>query len=222
MANVRGGGQIVLQSLAYVYMLGGALIIGLRRWTPGEVGLNRKGWGLSLACGAALLLGRMLVTLSVDWQMSGPPVSLLGLAGEVVFYIVFVGLTEELLFRGVVYHALEIWRGARWAIWGSAIAFALYHVPGQGPLAGFGTLVIGIILAAIRWRSGGIAGLIIVHAAIDIVAVHMLPNLDVQQWGRPNIIHPVYLIVGYLLIIAIPLCLWTIHPRLERQPSRRM
>jgi membrane protease YdiL (CAAX protease family) len=219
--NAKGTAQLVAQSLTYVYLLAGALLIGLRRWAPGELGFNRKGWGPSLGCGAALLAGRTLVTLSVDWPRPGTPPSLLGLAGDVVFYVGFVGLAEETLFRGVVYHALETWKGARWAIWGSTTVFALYHIPGQGPLGGLGTFIIGLIFAAIRWRAGGIGGLVLVHGAIDIAARYMLPSFDVQEWGQPSIIQPMYLGAGYALIVAIPLYLWLIHPRLERLLAER-
>jgi hypothetical protein len=50
------------------------------------------------------------------------------LIGDVLFYLLLVGVTEELVFRGLMYRALEEWRGTRWAIWGTTIAFGLWHV----------------------------------------------------------------------------------------------
>jgi len=56
-----------------------------------------------------------------------------------------------LLFRGLIYHALEKLRGPRLALGGSAVAFGLYHV-GVGGAAGFaGGLAAGVVL-------GGSAG----------------------------------------------------------------
>jgi hypothetical protein len=116
--------------------------------------------------------------------------------------------------------ALDEWRGARLAIWGSALAFGLYHVGGQGPLVGLGGFIIGVIFGAIRWRAGGIVGLILVHGLVDITAMEMLPSMSIQEIGRPQVVHPILVILGYVLIVAIPLYLWRLHPSIERMRIR--
>ena len=219
--NVEGTAWYMpVQIAVYIYFLAGCLIIGLRRWNLKQLGLNRRGLGVSLVCGLVLLAGRTLVILAMDWPLGPNPLALRRLAGEIVFYFGLVGLIEELLFRGVIYRALDEWRGARLAIWGSALAFGLYHVGGQGPLGGLGGFIIGVIFGAIRWRAGGIIGLVAVHGLIDIVAVEMLPTLNIQELGRPEVVHPILVILGCGLIVAIPLYLWKFHPLVKRMRVR--
>ena len=71
--NVSGVREQVFQAVVYIYFLAGALWIGLRRWNLSQLGLNWKGLGLSLACGLALLVGRLLVIFSVSWNQSRRP-----------------------------------------------------------------------------------------------------------------------------------------------------
>ena len=198
-----------VQVLVYLYFLAGCLIIG-RRWSWDQLGLNRNGIGLSLICGAVLIAGRILVTLSVAWPIGPPPVTIGQLIGDMVYYFALAGFIEELLFRGVVYRAFHEWRGARWAIWGSAVMFAVYHVGWQG-IAAVGALLFGFVFGAIRWRSGGIVGLIIVHGSMDVIAGLMLPDLDILQLGRPAISSPLMLIAGYALILIVPIYLWKFY-----------
>jgi membrane protease YdiL (CAAX protease family) len=219
--NVSGVRQQVAQILVYFYFLAGALWIGLRRWNLNQLGLNWKGLGLSLVCGLALLVGRLLVIFSVSWNQPSPPFNPARLGGEILYYFGLVGLVEELLFRGLLYRILEDWRGARWAIWGTSLGFVLWHVFGQGLLVGLAGFIIGLLFALVRWRAGGIAGLILVHGLADITSAELLPSIDISQLGRPVIIHPALLILGYLLIFLAPVYLWKIHPWVERQLKLR-
>jgi membrane protease YdiL (CAAX protease family) len=197
-----------VQVAVYLYFLAGCLVIGLRRWNLGQLGLNQQGLALSLLCGLTFLLGRSLVLLATDLPLGLQPVTLRGLVGDIVFYFALVGLIEELLFRGLIYRALDEWRGARLAIWGSALAFGLYHVGGQGPLGGLGTFFIGVIFGAIRWRAGGIVGLIAVHGLADLTIVELYPDLTIQQLGQVHVVHPELVILGYGLMLAVLFYLW--------------
>ena len=74
----------------------------------------------------------------------------------------------------------------RWAIWGTSLGFMLWHVPGQGLLVGLAGFIIGLVFALVRWRAGGIAGLILVHGLADITSAELLPSIDINQLGpRP-------------------------------------
>jgi membrane protease YdiL (CAAX protease family) len=163
MAEPGGAQNDIFQVIAYVYILVGTLYIGLRRWNWDQLGMNRRGLWLTLACGLLILVGRLLIIFSIDWAVHPPQLTWLRLLGSLVYYFGLVGLVEELLFRGLIYRLLEDWRGARWAIWGSSFGFLLWHVFGQGPLVGLATFVIGLLFALIRWRAGGILGLIVLH-----------------------------------------------------------
>ena len=201
----------------YLYFLARSLAIGLRRWSLRQLGLNRRGILLSLACGLAFILGRTLVLLGTNLWEGFRPIAPLQLAGDILYYIAAVGLAEELLFRGLVYHALETLRGPRLALWGSGVAFGLYHV-GVGGAAGFvGGLVAGVVLGGIRWRAGGIVGLILVHGLIDVAAVEMAPLLTSWDFSSVQIPHPSLIALGYLVIGALLVYLWKLAPAAGRQ-----
>ncbi len=208
--------------LTYAYVLAGTLYIGLRRWNLEALGLNRKGFWFSLAFGAALILGRSLVILSVNWGLPLIQYTPVGLLGEFLFYFALVGLVEELLFRGLVYRALLDWMGVRWAIWGSSVGFVLWHIFGQGPLVGAAMLLYGLIFALMRWRAGGILGLILVHGAIGFLAALMLPDIDVVSLGRPAVPYPAMLLLGLGLILLVPSVLWKFDLLVRRFPSHRL
>jgi protein-S-isoprenylcysteine O-methyltransferase Ste14/membrane protease YdiL (CAAX protease family) len=212
--NLTGIAEYIVQSLVYVYAILGSLFIGLRRWSRAELGLNKEGWGISLAAGMAIVAGRTLVILSVDWGVPSPSFSPLRILGEALFYFGLVGLGEELLFRGLLYQALDAWRGDRWAIWGSSLGFALWHVFGQGLLVGVAMLFYGLLFALMRWRAGGIVGLILIHGLIDFSAFLLLPDIHVAALERPEIPHPAVLLFGLALIAFTPLYLWKIYPML--------
>jgi len=215
--NVEGDGLWAMQIISYLYILIGTIWIGRRRWSWDELGINHQGVGLSLASGAILIAGRSLVILGVSWEQPAPDFNLLRIVGELLYYIGLVGLVEELLFRGLIYRALDNWRGVRWAIWGSSLGFILWHIFGQGPLVGLAGFLYGLIFALIRWRAGGILGLIFVHGLMDFAAIEMLPQSDVVALGRPIIVNPALLISGLVLILALPVYLWKIYPALKKQ-----
>jgi membrane protease YdiL (CAAX protease family) len=208
-----------VQVLIYLYVLAGTMLIGLRRWSATQLGLNRLGLGLSLAFGAALLAGRTLVILGTDLPKPAglPPAD--QIVRDLLFYFLAVGLVEELLFRGLIYRALEDWRGVRWAVWGSAVLFGFYHLGGSGPVGAAGAFMIGAYLGGIRHRAGGIAGLVLIHGASDLGALWLAPPLGIMALERIHILHPGLVALGYGLIGAGALALW--RPHLRRRPSTR-
>ncbi len=211
--NLAGNMLRVAHIITYGYVLAGTIFIGLRYWSLDELGVNRKGIWTSLFFGLFILLGRSLVLLSVDWGKPVPQFQPLTLVGEFFFYFAMVGITEELLFRGLVYRAFENWLGTGWAIWGSTMGFILWHIFGQGPLIGAAMLLYGLIFALMRWRAGGILGLIIMHGAMDYGALLMTPDIDVLSLGRPEIPYPAVLLLGLALILVTPLVLWKFYPK---------
>jgi membrane protease YdiL (CAAX protease family) len=212
--NVEGTHwQQSVQIIVYLYFLIGCLIIGLRRWNLDQLGLNRQGLWISLLSGFSILLGRYLVYIATSLPVSLQPFSLSRLAGEFAFYFGMVGFIEELLFRGLIYHAFEEWGGIRLAIWGSTIAFGLYHLGGQGLLGFIGTSILGLIFAVIRWRAGGIVGLILVHGMIDILAIEIQTPIGPQQLQQVQIEQPLLIVLGYLLLLGPVLYLWKLYPK---------
>jgi hypothetical protein len=192
----------------YAYFFIGCLIIGLRRWNPSQLGLNRQGIGLSLACGAVVIVIYVLGRLTTDLPVALRPLPAGRLVSKIVFYFGLVGPIEELLFRGLIYRALDDWRGARWAVGGSALAFGLYHIGWMGPWGALGTAFIGLLFGLIRWRANGIVGLAFVHGLLDVIATEMDPGLTVKGASQMRIVHPELGILGDALVLALVVFLW--------------
>jgi len=214
--NVEGTAWFMpVQVAVYLYFLAGCLLIGLRRWNLSQLGLNRQGLGLSLICGTVFLVAWTLGRLATDLPMGLRPITFQRLVGEIVFYFGLVGLIEELLFRGLIYRALHDWRSARLAIWGSALAFGLYHIGWQGPLGALGCSVVGVIFGVIRWRAGGIVGLILIHGLLDVIAEEIWPSLTIEQVSQVHVVHPALGILSDVLLLAVLIYLWKFHPSIH-------
>ncbi len=215
--NLQGNTAWAIQAGVYLYVLTGTLFIGRRRWGWRDLGVNASGLRLGLACAAALLMGRGLIIMSVDWPLPSPQIDPLLLVLDVLYYFCLVGLVEELLFRGLVFRALQSWGGVRAAIWGSSLGFMLWHIFGQGPLIGITTFVIGLVFGLLRWRAGGILGLIILHALWDLQSTLLVANdsAAILAQGQPELTQPLLTWIGLALLVFVPLYLWLIHPHFQ-------
>ena len=197
-----------VQSVVYVYLIAGALFIGLRRWNWEQLGLNRKGIWFALVCGAVVILGGLLVLLATSIPLGFQFATLDRIVGETIYYFLLVGLCEELVFRGLMYRALDEWRGTRLAIWGSSLGFGLFHL-GHGDPTMVVAVFIGALFAAIRWRTGGIVGLIVVHALYDFSVVAIMPDLSMVFLITQTQIHNWFLVaLGYAMMIGVGIYLW--------------
>lgn len=203
------------QSAVYVYLIAGTLFIGLRRWNWDQLGLNCKGIRFTLACGAVVIIGRLIVVLGTSLPLSFQFATLDRAIGESIYYLLLVGLSEELTFRGLMYRALDEWRGTRWAIWGSSLAFGLFHL-GHGDPTIVVAIFIGALFAAIRWRTGGIVGLIVVHALYDLSVVAIMPDLTMNYLVTQVQIHSWFLVaIGYAIMYGVGIYLWKAPLRRE-------
>ena len=118
-----------------------------------------------------------LLAAGVDLDVAGPAEELFRDLGGVEKVAVAVGVVaaapvaEELLFRGVLLRGLAHSIGARGAVWASALVFAASHFQAvQFP----GLLAIGLTLAWLAQRTGGVAAPIVAHAAFNATTVAFL------------------------------------------------
>ncbi len=218
--NVAGDDRTWIQVLVYLYFLAGSVIIGFRRWTPGQLGLNWRGLGVSLGCGTALILMMIAGRSAIGLVWEPLPITLDRVVFDIVFYIGLVGGVEEFLFRGLLYRILLELRGDRLAIWGSALAFGIYHIGGQGLLGGMGTGLIGVIDGAVRWRAGGIAGLVVTHGIYDIIAVEGWPNLAIKDAFDIQVVRPELALIADGLLFGTLIYLWKLHPLILQRGRR--
>jgi membrane protease YdiL (CAAX protease family) len=100
--------------------------------------------------------------------------------------ILFIAFTEETLFRGILWKALEeasLWRRAII----TSLIFGLIHtIPagfagygwGIGIVYGLSAGAFGMVFAAIRERAGSIWSVVITHVVFDIAAISAAGNVD--------------------------------------------
>ncbi len=215
--NLPGRWVDPVQALVYVYFFAGACWIGRRRWSWGELGLSARGLVLGLACGGVLIAEQFLAYAALGLPLTLRPIDLPRLLWDAFFYLALVGLVEELLFRGLVFRALQGWLGPAAAIFGSALAFAIWHVGWAGPLIA-AHFLIGAFWGLVRWRAGGILGLIIVHGLDDLVNVWTGSPAGITSLDRLfhlRIARPAAGIAGDFLLVAVIVYLLWVYPRLH-------
>jgi membrane protease YdiL (CAAX protease family) len=89
---------------------------------------------------------------------------------EVLALNTLAAFSEEAFFRRLVYGVLERW-GVSLAIAGSALLFALIHVPLYGTAALWVDLGAGLVLSWQRWASGSWTASGATHAAANLFVV---------------------------------------------------
>jgi len=188
--------QPVMQALLAIFSLGVAASLTLwlarRTWPMLWPLAQPPGFGftpprqllffaLAVVAGlAAPILGSLLTqwlaqghTVTPDIQQIGSNTPL-GLRIPLVLVVVCVGpLVEELLFRGVLLSALMKRVHVGWAVTGSSLLFALVHLPGLDYqwYALPNLILLALLLAGLRLRSGSIWPAVLAHGANNLLAV---------------------------------------------------
>jgi uncharacterized protein len=126
--------------------------------------------GVVVASSSALLLFHALMRPDVTELAARLPVRELGgpLPAAVVFSVLNA-LMEELIFRGVLYDALEAQRGWRTAVAATAVAFGWAHLNGYPPGVVGGVLagIYGVMLGLLRRLADGLAAPFAAHVVAD-------------------------------------------------------
>lgn len=96
---------------------------------------------------------------------------------DAVYMLFFVGLGEELLFRGLIQRDLVAAFGWKWGVFGSSFLFAVMHLTWRSvPELGF-VFLAGLILGLVYLRTKSLMAPIIAHAVNNVVLVAVLPYL---------------------------------------------
>jgi membrane protease YdiL (CAAX protease family) len=99
------------------------------------------------------------------------------LAVDVIYMTFFVGLGEELLFRGIIQNDLKRLFSWKTAIIVQGFLFGVMHMTWRSvPELGF-TTAAGIILGYFYHRTGSLIGPISMHAVNNVILVGVLPYL---------------------------------------------
>lgn len=129
----------------------------------------------------------------------------LGVWGGILRIVIIAPIVEELIFRGIIMSGFTRNYNAVFAIFFSALLFALFHLnPWQFPAA----FTLGLILGLIRIRTGSVLACIAGHAIhnglvfLSVLYYNDLKDLSIMQTGvgKNYEIHFLLLATGIVLI----------------------
>jgi membrane protease YdiL (CAAX protease family) len=156
-----GGLRFAVLVLGAGYLVLGAAAVAVPRPAGGPATLGPLGWGAPLALGLGAVVGAGMVAGPVPDRRVG--VAAVGLA-------LLAAVVEEALFRRLLYDRLERF-GPALAVLGSAVVFALVHLPAYGLAAMPVDLGAGLLLSWQRYASGRWTVPAVTHAVANLLAV---------------------------------------------------
>lgn len=172
--------QIILPA-AYLVVIGVcAWYIYFKRLPLAAVGLApMKNMWRYVALGAVVSVPLAVVEFFIlNTQRETPTFQLTYLARDVVYMLVFVGVGEEVLFRGIVQNNLGRVYGKRWGLLLSAGIFGIMHLGWRSGYEVAFTFGIGWMLGWIYWRSGSLVVPIVIHGLANTLLVAVIPYLS--------------------------------------------
>jgi len=96
---------------------------------------------------------------------------------DMVYMFLFVGLAEELLFRGLIQQDLAGAFGWKWGLLGASLMFAIMHLTWRSiPELGF-VFLAGLILGFLYWKTKSLVAPIVAHGINNVMLVAVLPYL---------------------------------------------
>ncbi len=98
---------------------------------------------------------------------------------DMVYMLLFVGIAEELLFRGLIQRDLIGAFGWKWGLLGASLIFAIMHLTWRSiPELGF-VFIAGLILGFLYWKTKSLVAPIVAHGVNNVMLVAVLPYLQV-------------------------------------------
>ena len=96
---------------------------------------------------------------------------------DMVYMFLFVGVAEELLFRGLIQRDLMGAFGWKWGLFGASALFAVMHLTWRSiPELGF-VFIAGLILGALYLKTKNLTAPIVAHGANNVMLVAILPYI---------------------------------------------
>ncbi len=125
-----------------------------------------------------------------------------GIWGGILRVVILAPVVEELIFRGVIFSGFQRIYPGFWAIFFSALLFALFHLnPWQlGP-----TFLLGLMLGYVRYRTGSLLTAIITHAlhnGMIFITVYYHDSFNQNGWWIGGKIQN-YLVYSLLLGLGL-------------------
>jgi len=99
------------------------------------------------------------------------------LVRDFAYMVLFVGLAEELLFRGLVQRDMTNMLGWKWGLLGASLMFGVMHLTWRSvPELGFTSLA-GLIFGYLYYRTQSLTAPIVAHGVGNTILVAVMPYL---------------------------------------------
>lgn len=143
---------------------------------PSDVGLTSENLLKFAMLGAVI----GLFTGQIEYQVlkpapSFPEFELRYLVRDLFYMTFFVGLGEELLFRGLIQRDLIKAFGTRSGIFGQAFLFGVMHMTWRSPLELVFTFFAGLLFGILYHRTGSLTAPVVFHGVNNTMLVAVLP-----------------------------------------------
>lgn len=99
---------------------------------------------------------------------------------DLAYMLLFVGVGEELLFRGLIQQDLTGAFGWRWGLFGSSALFAVMHLTWRSIPELVFVFVAGLILGALYLKTKSLVAPTILHGINNVILVAVLPYIFVK------------------------------------------
>jgi len=163
--------QLVFGLLTVAYVIGAVI---LRQSSADELGISRRrvrhGWWALIA---ALTIAAMMVALSIRFGTLHAVSRDRAVFAGALLYLVW-SLEQEFMLQGFIFLGIRRLAGKRWAVLGTAVLFALAHLP--NPILMAATLLGGLFFTLLfaRYRNLVVVGL--VHAIFGLTLFVTAPD----------------------------------------------
>lgn len=171
-----------LYALAFIYApmaIPVAMVAVHQEFTLEQMGLTlRSLWiflPLAVFMGAVLGYGEYTILQVSARDALIPDLSFASLLGLAVVMIFFVGLIEELIFRGLLQTRLETFLGPTAGILAASLLFGLMH-------AGYGSLIeifyatfVGVFIGQLYYKTGNLTLAVLIHGFMNIFVFGVFP-----------------------------------------------
>ena len=199
-----------------VAILFAALLLGASLW-PFALSLRQQSWASELLADNPELVKRLTVFVEELKRMPLP-------AGIILFALI-PAVCEELFFRGLLFGAVARF-GPMYSILATAFFFAAFHVispSGLTPDRFTPSLMLGLVLGFVRWRSQSIfPGMLLhlLHNGIVIAAINYPHRLGVAATEGGGLTIPNIVYSGAGLAVAVAFVLMVLAPKpVSREPE---
>ena len=127
-----------------------------------------------------ILLGMPLGTIEyfiITPAAAFPSFEIKYLVRDLVYMVAFVGVGEELLFRGLVQRDMTNLLGWKWGLIGASLMFGVMHLTWRSiPELGF-TFLGGMLFGYLYYRTNSLTAPIVAHGVCNTMLVAVLPYI---------------------------------------------